>query len=93
MGVPTDCPQRDERLGWMADAQVFWRTASYNMDLAAFTRKYAGGYARHAGGHAVLWSFCAGHDQGIVGIWGGLERCWSDYSVDLVAAERRYQRD
>ena len=42
VGVPTDCPQRDERLGWMADAQVFWRAASYNMDLAAFTRKFAG---------------------------------------------------
>jgi alpha-L-rhamnosidase len=42
VGIPTDCPQRDERLGWMADAQVFWRTASYNMDLAAFTRKFAG---------------------------------------------------
>jgi alpha-L-rhamnosidase len=41
VGVPTDCPQRDERLGWMADAQVFWRAASYNMDLAAFTRKFA----------------------------------------------------
>ncbi len=38
----TDCPQRDERLGWAADAQVFWRTASYNMDLTAFSRKYAG---------------------------------------------------
>ncbi len=42
VGVPSDCPQRDERLGWMADAQVFWRTASYNMDLAAFSRKFAG---------------------------------------------------
>jgi alpha-L-rhamnosidase len=41
VGVPTDCPQRDERLGWSADAQVFWRTAAYNMDLAAFTRKYS----------------------------------------------------
>jgi alpha-L-rhamnosidase len=41
VGVPTDCPQRDERLGWMGDAQVFWRTASYNMQLAAFSRKYA----------------------------------------------------
>src|SRR6185312_10561006 len=41
MSVPTDCPQRDERLGWMADAQVFWRTASYNMGLAAFSRKFA----------------------------------------------------
>jgi len=41
VGVPTDCPQRDERLGWTADAQVFWRTASYNMDLAAFSRKFS----------------------------------------------------
>jgi alpha-L-rhamnosidase len=41
VGVPTDCPQRDERLGWSADAQVFWRTASYNMDLASFSRKFS----------------------------------------------------
>ena len=41
VGLPTDCPQRDERLGWSADAQVFWRAASYNADLAAFTRKFA----------------------------------------------------
>ena len=41
VGVPTDCPQRDERLGWAADAQVFWRTATYNMDLAAFSRKFS----------------------------------------------------
>ncbi|HWT65056.1 MAG TPA: family 78 glycoside hydrolase catalytic domain, partial [Terracidiphilus sp.] len=41
VGVPTDCPQRDERLGWAADAQVFWRAATYNMDLAAFSRKFA----------------------------------------------------
>lgn len=40
VGVPTDCPQRDERLGWSADAQVFWRAASYNMDLSAFSRKF-----------------------------------------------------
>ncbi|MDQ2833973.1 MAG: glycoside hydrolase family 78 protein [Acidobacteriota bacterium] len=39
--IPTDCPQRDERLGWMGDAQVFWRTASYNMDLGAFSEKFA----------------------------------------------------
>jgi alpha-L-rhamnosidase len=41
VGLPTDCPQRDERLGWMGDAQVFWRAASYNTDLAAFSRKFA----------------------------------------------------
>ena len=33
---PTDCPQRDERLGWTGDAQVFSGTASFNMDTTAF---------------------------------------------------------
>jgi alpha-L-rhamnosidase len=40
LSVPTDCPQRDERLGWMGDAQVFLRTASYNSDVAAFFTKW-----------------------------------------------------
>jgi len=38
--VPTDCPQRDERLGWTGDAQIFIRTATYNMDVAAFYTKW-----------------------------------------------------
>jgi alpha-L-rhamnosidase len=38
--VPTDCPQRDERLGWTGDAEVFARTASYNHDTAAFYTKW-----------------------------------------------------
>ncbi len=38
--VPTDCPQRDERLGWTGDAQVFCRTAAYNMDVASFFTKW-----------------------------------------------------
>ena len=41
VGLPTDCPQRDERLGWTADAQVFWRTATFNMDLTTFSQKFA----------------------------------------------------
>ena len=40
LSIPTDCPQRDERLGWMGDAGVFWRTGSYNFDIAAFTHKF-----------------------------------------------------
>ena len=40
ISVPTDCPQRDERLGWMGDAQVFVRTATYNADVAAFFNKW-----------------------------------------------------
>lgn len=38
--APTDCPQRDERLGWMGDAQVFIRTACYNRDVASFITKW-----------------------------------------------------
>ncbi len=38
--VPTDCPQRDERLGWMGDAGVFWRTGTYNFDIASFSEKW-----------------------------------------------------
>ncbi len=40
ISVPTDCPQRDERLGWLGDAQVFARTACYNRDVAAFFHKW-----------------------------------------------------
>ena len=40
LDVPTDCPQRDERMGWTGDAQVFAPTASYFTDCAAFLHKY-----------------------------------------------------
>lgn len=40
LDIPTDCPQRDERLGWMGDAQVFIKTASYNYDVLKFFRKW-----------------------------------------------------
>ncbi len=39
--VPTDCPQRDERLGWTGDIQVFVRTAAYNFNVAGFMTKWA----------------------------------------------------
>lgn len=40
LDVPTDCPQRDERLGWTGDAQVFVKTASYNFDVQRFFKKW-----------------------------------------------------
>jgi alpha-L-rhamnosidase len=40
-GIPTDCPQRDERLGWSGDAQIFAQTAMYLRDMAAFFTKYS----------------------------------------------------
>jgi alpha-L-rhamnosidase len=40
LDVPTDCPQRDERMGWTGDAQVFSGAAAFNMDVFAFFGKY-----------------------------------------------------
>ena len=40
LNVPTDCPQRDERLGWTGDAQIFCQSAMYNMDCRLFFEKY-----------------------------------------------------
>ena len=40
LDVPTDCPQRDERLGWTGDAQAFHRTAAYNMNVNNFFAKW-----------------------------------------------------
>jgi len=39
--TPTDCPQRDERMGWLGDAQIFSQTACFNMDMARFFTKWS----------------------------------------------------
>lgn len=78
--VPTDCPQRDERLGWMGDAQVFIRTACFNVDVATFMTKWVqdvreaqapdGGYSdvspalAQAGNAAPAWG-----DAGVIVPW------------------------
>ena len=38
--IPTDCPQRDERLGWTGDIQIYARSATYNADVASFLSKW-----------------------------------------------------
>ncbi len=85
VGVPTDCPQRDERLGWMADAQVFWRTATYNMDLAAFSRKYTtdirGTQIGSGEGTAVAGDLFGIYAPGIAGTNSGSGAGWSDAGV------------
>ncbi len=40
LDIPTDCPQRDERMGWTGDAEVFIKTASYNYDVEKFFEKW-----------------------------------------------------
>ena len=58
LDMPTDCPQRDERLGWTGDAQVFAPTASFHMDTKAFYAKFlrdlGADAARHAGAVALF---------------------------------------
>lgn len=41
LDIPTDCPQRDERMGWTGDVNIFARTACFHMDSGAFFRHYA----------------------------------------------------
>ena len=76
--VPTDCPQRDERLGWTGDAQAFSVTASYNADVYGFFRKWmqdmrdsqgeTGGYAdvNPRVGYCQADDACAWGDAGII---------------------------
>jgi alpha-L-rhamnosidase len=73
LDVPTDCPQRDERLGWTGDAQVFVRTGSYIYDVEKFFSKWLGDLAseQHADGlvpHVIpTVHFC---DEGGSTGWG-----------------------
>lgn len=77
VGVPTDCPQRDERLGWAADAQVFWRAASYNMDLTAFSRKFGADLLGTQVGTDMYGIFAPGTNSPNPGFGAG----WSDAGV------------
>ena len=77
VGLPTDCPQRDERLGWTADAQVFWRTAGYNMNLAAFSRKFSADLRGTQAGTPYYGIFAPGTMASVSGAGAG----WSDAGV------------
>ncbi len=77
VGVPTDCPQRDERLGWTGDAEVFWRTASYNMALAPFSRKFAGDLRGTQVGTPMYGIYAPGTSVPNAGFGAG----WSDAGV------------
>ena len=78
--VPTDCPQRDERLGWTGDAQVFSRTAAFNMNVAGFFAKWLADVAAdQKPDGAVPWvipDVIGRHGQGMAASAG-----WSDAAV------------
>lgn len=95
--IPTDCPQRDERMGWMGDIQIFVGTGIFNMDMAAFFTKWmrdvrdaqaADGrfadFSPHPFGKDKLFTGVAGWgDAGIVVPW----RVWQHYGDKQVLAE------
>lgn len=58
LDIPTDCPQRDERLGWTGDAQVFARTAAINFDVERFFDKWLSDLAAEQGEDGRLPNTC-----------------------------------
>lgn len=71
--VPTDCPQRDERLGWTGDAQMFIRTAAYLMNVAPFFSKWLGDLAadqREDGGVPYVIPHVLGEEAHSSAAWG-----------------------
>jgi len=95
LDVPTDCPQRDERLGWTGDAQVFFRTATFNMNVHNFFTKWMNDLEiEQIDGHVPhvipnIW----GHDGNSAG-WADAATIipWGMYQVygDRRVLERQY---
>ena len=99
VSIPTDCPQRSERMGWMGDAQVFAQTAIFNLDMSAFFTKW--GYdvmdAQFETGEFSdvsprgmpfeprFWNAPGWADAGLIVPW----RLYENYS-DLQALDRHY---
>lgn len=71
--VPTDCPQRDERLGWTGDANIFSNTASFNMDVFQFFKKYSRDMLleqKTHNGKLTMYAPSMGEDDGGAAVWG-----------------------
>lgn len=58
LDIPTDCPQRDERLGWTGDAQVFCRTAGINYDVRKFFDKWLSDLRAEQGEDGAVYGTC-----------------------------------
>ena len=73
LDIPTDCPQRDERLGWTGDAQVFCRTAAINFDVERFFIKWLGDIALEQPSNGLIPHIIPCRDNK----WGGATG-WAD---------------
>ncbi len=88
--LPTDCPQRDERFGWMGDAQIYVRAATYNADVAAFYTKWLRrGDGSTAAQRHVSGLLSVSVSDGL-GFRDGLVRRGRDLSVDDLAGLWRH---
>ena len=76
MDIPTDCPQRDERLGWTGDINAFCRTAAYNYDIRAFMKKWLADVRNEQTGTGEI-----PHVVPDVLGWHGADALWSDAAV------------
>ncbi len=94
--IPTDCPQRDERLGWTGDAQVYVKTATLNCDVQAFFTKWlvdlTDGQRADGQFPMVAPVKVAGDDGGPAWAEAGVVCPWTIYDVygDLRLLERQY---
>ena len=73
LDIPTDCPQRDERLGWTGDAQVFAKTASINYDTEKFFKKWLRDVALEQDENGAVWGIvphCLKGTTRIGAAWG-----------------------
>jgi alpha-L-rhamnosidase len=77
LDIPTDCPQRDERLGWTGDAQVFIRTAAWNMNVAPFFTKWLFDMADSQGDDGRIPSVV----PSVTTIYGEGGPAWADAAV------------
>ena len=94
LSVPTDCPQRTERLGWTADTQVFAKTAGYFADTRSFFRKWMrdvrdaqepNGYFPDVAPRGAFWGYgqAAWSDAGVVVPY----RVWRQYADEEIVRE------
>ncbi|EOH72832.1 alpha-L-rhamnosidase [Enterococcus malodoratus] len=92
LDIPTDCPQRDERLGWTGDAAVFSKTAALNMNVFPFFKKYAKDVAveqKMHDGMVPMYAPAMGNFDGGAAVWGdaatiipwNMYQCYGDPAI------------
>lgn len=96
--VPTDCPQRDERLGWTGDADIFSNTAALNMNVFEFFKKYMRDIAVEQASHdgmVTMYAPAMGVHDGGAAVWGDAATVipWNMYQTygDPAILRQNYQ--